>query len=110
MAVGWEIFVDGPALPVEPDSGVVEIDVAAATGTVNGVAASLTMAAILKRWADMEVARKQLGEDWLKRATVTIRYSRKSAPPSLTAIADVASIWGDAHGESRNSQYLPTHL
>lgn len=110
IAVGWEVTFSGPALPAEPDAGIMEIDVPAASSTVNGRSTSLSIAGVLRSWILEEFARKDLSSDWLRSATVTIHYSRSGPPPNLTASAHVVSKWGEAVGHSSNSQALPTHL
>ena len=55
--------------------------------TVNGADALLRMSSGLKNWVDAELARKRLGGDWLHLATVSIRYSRITRSPNLTATA-----------------------
>jgi hypothetical protein len=110
MAVGWEVTFSGPALPVEPDAGIMEIDVASASSTVNGSSTDLSIARVLSSWLLQELRRKDLSTDWLRSARVTIHYSRSGPPPNLTASARVVSEWGDAEGHSSNSQALPTDL
>jgi hypothetical protein len=110
IAVGWEVTFSGPALPTEPDAGIIEIDVETSSSTVDGRSTSLSIAAALRSWILKEFARKDLSTDWLRSAIVTIHYSRSGPPPNLTASARVVSEWGEAEGHSSNSQALPTHL
>ena len=55
LAVGWEITPDGPALPADAASGVIDIDVVNERATVNGRPASLGMTTILARWTAGEL-------------------------------------------------------
>lgn len=110
IAVGWEVTFSGPALPMEPDDGIIEIDVLASGSTVNGHSTDLSIAGVLRSWILKELARKDLSTDWLRSAMVTIHYSRSAPPPNLTASVRVKSEWGEAEGHSSNSQALPTHL
>lgn len=110
MAVGWEVTFSGPALPVEPDAGIMEIDVASASSCVNGCSTDLSIARVLRSWLLQELRRKDLSTGWLRSASVTIHYSRSGPPPNLTASARVVSEWGEADGHSSNSQALPTPI
>jgi hypothetical protein len=110
IAVGWEIMLSGPALPAEPDAGVIEIDVPTSSGTVNGRSTNLSIADVLRSWIREEETRKNLSTDWLRSAMVTIHYSRSGPAPNLTADVRVVSEWGEAKGHSSNSQALPTHM
>ena len=107
IAVGWEIKPDGPALPSDPASGVIDIDVVNESATVNGRPASLGMTTILARWTAGELKRQQLGEGWLQAAHVTVSYSRSSGPATLESHAAVGTGWGAAEATSANAQHLP---
>ena len=107
IAVGWEITPDGPALPSDPASGVIDIDVVNERATVNGRPASLGMTTILARWTAGELERQRLGNGWLQAAQVTVSYSRTSGPANMESRATVGTDWGAAEAASANSQYLP---
>ena len=114
MAVGWQAMFEGPALLEEPDTGVMEIDAAAARGTVNGKPADLFMAMYLNAWLTAEMARNDLESGHLRSASVRIAYERLRGEQAdagrLSASCHVVFDFGEARGSFSNEQTLLRYI
>ncbi len=111
MAVGWKIMFDGPSILNEPDVGVMEFDAIRGSGWLNGKAAELPMARLLKGWTVAELQRQELAASWLNKAIVEVRYSRSEASGNLetadlSAVARIDCAYGEASGAFSNQQPL----
>jgi hypothetical protein len=112
MAVGMEAMFVGGALKAEPPIGVIELDAASGSASVNGKPADLDLARYLNHWIVAELKRKNLDRTWLKSATIRIQYaqsardSKESDWADLKAAARVVSDVGETVGTFTNHQPL----
>jgi hypothetical protein len=114
MAVGWQAMFDGPALLAEPDVGVMEIDAALGTGTINAKPADLFMAAYLNEWLTAELTRAGLKPSHVLSAAVRVEYQRQSTEQKdsghLRANSHVVFTFGEARGSFSNTQTLLRYI
>ncbi len=114
MAVGWQTMLDGPALLPEPDVGVMEIDAASGTGTINAKPADLFMATYLNEWLIAELARAGLDPSRLVSANVRVEYERRKTEEKdsgyLTANSHVVFNFDEARGTFSNGQTLLRYI
>jgi hypothetical protein len=94
MAVGDEAMFVGAALKDEPEVGVIELDAASASASINGHPTDLALARYLMDWVSAQLKRKSLEPDWLKSATVRIQYSQT---PRNSKESDWADFTAEAH-------------
>lgn len=112
MAVGYQAMFVGAALKVEPEVGVIELDAATASASINGHPTDLALARYLNGWVIAELKRKSLEPSWLKSATVRIQYSQtarnsgESDWADFTAAARVVSDFGETTATFTNKQHL----
>jgi hypothetical protein len=113
MAVGHEAMFVGSALEREPQVGVIDIDAAFRSASVNGRSVKLALADYLNDWVMAELGRKKRERSWLKSAVVRIQYSCTPGPGRLldwaqfTAVAHVTTaVVGETSGTFANTQPL----
>jgi len=112
MAVGTEAMFVGSALEHEARVGLIEIDAAAATASVNGRPVKLALADYLNKWVMAELVREKLERSWLGSATVSIQYSwapgngDRSDWAEFAAVAHVMSRSGATTATFTNNQPL----
>jgi hypothetical protein len=114
LAVGWQAMFEGPALLAEPEAGVMVIDAASGTGTINGKPAELFMATYLNEWLTAELARAGLKSSQLLSASVRVDYERtigeRDDSGRLTANSHVVFNFGEARASFSNDQPLLRHI
>ena len=111
MAVGYQAMFVGDALKVEPEVGVIELDAATASASINGRPTELPLARYLNNWVIAQLKRKSLEPNWLKSATVRMQYSQtprnsRDSWADFTALARVVSDFGETTATFTNSQSL----
>ncbi len=112
MAVGVEAMFLGSAMKDQPMVGVIEIDAASVSATVNGRPTKLALTDYLNHWVIAELGRKKLEPRWLRSAVVSIRYSwtpgngNRTDWADFTAVAHVTSTAGKTSGTFTNTQPL----
>ena len=114
MSVGWELLINQSGSFVgQPAQGTIHIDALSGTPTLNGLGTELGMAMYMRSWLVGEIGRQRLSPDWLHSAEADIHYAIRSpdwietgSTVDLESHVEVATGWGAAHAEFRNTQFL----